>query len=122
VNTPVKPTKKYSFRIPLGELEQARSVARAHGITLTELIRLRLRNLSVPDRSGQQLRFESLHALTQELQYIGHNINQVTTAIHRANIRQHSIEPELCAFNQLLESYLASRERLRELMEQYLQP
>ena len=122
MNTPVKPTKKYSFRIPLGELEQARSVARAHGITLTELIRLRLRNLSVPDRSGQQLRFESLYALTQELQYIGHNINQVTTAIHRANIRQHSIEPELCAFNQLLESYLASRERLRVLMEQYLQP
>jgi hypothetical protein len=121
VNTPDK-KKKYSFRISIRELEQAKRVARAHGITLTDLIHLRLRNLPIPDRIEQQERFTAIHTLTQELQYIGHNINQVTAAIHRANIRRHPIAPELRSFNTLLETYIASRERLKNLLEQYLQP
>jgi hypothetical protein len=121
VNTPDK-KKKYSFRISLRELEQAKRVARAHGVTLTDLIHLRLRNLPIPDRTEQQERFTAIHTLTQELQYIGHNINQVTTAIHRANIRRNPIAPELQSFNQLLATYLSSRDQLKTLLEQYLYP
>jgi hypothetical protein len=116
------PKKMHSFRISVRELDQAKRVARAHGVTLTELIHLRLKNLPIPDRADQQTRLSSIHALTQELQYIGHNINQVTTAIHRANIRRHPIAPELSSFNTLLETYIASRDRLKTLLEQYLKP
>jgi ribosomal 50S subunit-associated protein YjgA (DUF615 family) len=112
----------YSFRIPGPELERARRVARAHGLSLTELIRLRLRDLPVPDRTEQQRRFEAIHALTREMQYIGHNINQVTVAIHRANRRGQSFGAALERFEGLLQAYLDTRERLRILLEQYQQP
>lgn len=119
---PLPPRTMYSFRIPAPELERARRVARAHGISLTELIRIRLRDLPVPDRAEQRQRFEAIHALTLELQYIGHNINQVTAAIHRANIRRQPFGSELGRFDSLLQAYLDSRERLRVLLEQYQRP
>ena len=122
MTTSTKPTRHCIFRMPHDELEKVRRTARAHGITLTELIRLRLRDLPLPDRTVEQERFTSIHALTREMQHIGHNINQVTAAIHRANKMNLPIGGEIQRFSVLLESYLTSRESLRSLLEKYLQP
>jgi hypothetical protein len=120
MTTPAKPSRHCIFRIPTAELEKARSVARDHGITLTELIRQRLQELPLPDRKVEQSRFAAIHGLTREMQYIGHNINQVTAAIHRANKMNLPIGGEMQRFAVLIESYLASRETLRSLLEKYL--
>jgi hypothetical protein len=122
MTTPTKPTRHCIFRMPHDELEKVRRTARAHGITLTDLIRLRLRDLPLPDRVAEQERFQCIHALTQEMQHIGHNINQVTAAIHRANKMNLPIGGEMQRFSVLLESYLANRETLRSLLEKYLHP
>jgi ABC-type transporter Mla subunit MlaD len=61
-----------------------------------------------------------MRVITRELQHIGHNINQVTTAIHRANKQSHPIDTLLAQFNVLLRSYLEAREKLKETIEKYV--
>ncbi len=120
--TPSKPSRLFSFRIPQEELDRARRVAESHGVTLTELIRIRLRELPVPDRAGRQERFELVQALTREMQYIGHNINQATAALHRAVRRNRPMGAELGRFTTQMEAYMGSRERLRACLEKFLEP
>jgi len=84
---------------------------------MTELIRYRLRNQDLPDRTFEQQAMEALEPITRELQQIGHNLNQATAALHRANLRMQPIGPELARFNQLLGAYLGTREALRTVLE-----
>ena len=108
------------FRIPPADLERVRKAARNRGIPLAELIRLRLQDLPLPDRNRQSERFDDLRVIGWELQQIGNNINQVTAAIHRANLRNLPADRALARFNALMESYLQSRDRLLSLFEKYL--
>ncbi len=120
MKTPRNPMRHCIFRIPAADLERARKTARTHGIPLAELIRLRLRDLPVPDRAGQRERFEALRVIGWEMQQIGNNINQAIAAIHRANLRNLPAQHALSRFNSLLESYLQSRDRLLSAIHEFL--
>ena len=114
--TPHTPTRKdgrFYVRMEKSEIERLRRVAQRRGLTMTELVRCRLRNQDPPDRAFQRAAWEALEPITRELQHIGHNLNQATAAVHRANLRMLPIGPELERFNRLLEAYLGTREALR---------
>jgi len=55
------------------------------GLTLTELIILLLKGNAIPDRKNQKQLYQHLSSITKEMNLIGKNINQLTTAIHQIN-------------------------------------
>jgi hypothetical protein len=115
--TPHRKDGRFYVRMEKTEIDRLRRIARSRGLTMAELIRYRLRNQDLPDRTFEQQAMEALEPITRELQQIGHNLNQATAALHRANLRMQPIGPELARFNQLLGAYLGTREALRTVLE-----
>ena len=118
--TPRRKDGRFYVRMETDELDRLRRIARSRGLSLTELLRYRLRDQTLPDRSLEREILASLDPIIRELQYIGHNINQATAALHRANLRRLPIGPELDRFNRLLDTYLSTRDTLRASLGQLL--
>ncbi len=90
--------------------------AKKNGITLTEFIITRSRGGTIPDRVYDKTIFTSIASLTTELNRIGNNINQATTALHQINKNQKIEQGDFERFLSLLECYLQSREALKQLL------
>lgn len=90
--------------------------AKKNGITLTEFIIIRSGGGTIPDRVYDKAIFTSIASLTTELNRIGNNINQATTALHQINKNQKIDQGDFERFLSLLESYLQSREALKQLL------
>jgi hypothetical protein len=113
VKTPTPRISQLHIRIETSELDRLRRLSKQRGVTMTEIIISRLRNLPIPDYAQQRELYEALRALTWEMNHIGNNINQVTVNLHimRKNRQPPGTEQE--AFNRLLSSYLVKLEEVR---------
>lgn len=103
METPHKTRKKYpGFYFRCSEEEKCRfqSLAKSKGMDLSKLIRLRLAgDQPLKDYTLEKEFFQQLHLLTREMSYIGHNLNQVTSALHQINNAQ---KIEAGEFSQLI--------------------
>ncbi len=113
MKTPTPRISQLHIRIETSELDRLRRLSKQRGVTMTEIIISRLRNLPIPDYAQQRELYEALRALTWEMNHIGNNINQVTVNLHimRKNRQPPGTEQE--AFNRLLSSYLVKLEEVR---------
>ncbi len=113
MKTPTPRISQLHIRIEASELDKLRRLSKQRGVTMTEIIISRLRNLPIPDYAHQRELYEVLRALTWEMNHIGNNINQVTVNLHimRKNRQPPGTEQE--AFNRLMASYLLKLEEVR---------
>ncbi len=113
MKTPTPRISQLHIRIEASELEKLRRLSKQRGVTMTEIIISRLRNLPIPDYAHQRELYEVLRSLTWEMNHIGNNINQVTVNLHimRKNRQPPGTQQE--AFNRLLASYLLKLEEVR---------
>lgn len=97
-----------------GEIE---TNAASLGMTVTDLILARCRNIPVKDRSLERQVYEAMMALTKEFNQIGRNINQAVTAIHTLKFTDMQRDKRLDEFNALFKQYLDKRDGLSILLE-----
>lgn len=87
--------------------------AKEMGVPLTELIIKLLKGQNVPDRKNQEQLFYHLSTITKEINMIGKNINQATTAIHQINNSNKMEMGEFSSFMALLNQYNNKQEELK---------
>ena len=86
-------------------------------LSITEFILLRCRDLPLRDKEGELKLYEAMMELTGEMNYIGNNINQAVTAIHKLKYTGGSGEECLGTFNKLFADYQSKRDRLATLLQ-----
>lgn len=96
--------------------KDCQELAKEMGLTLSELIILRLQNLPIDNKYDKDLKTQLL-LLKREMNAIGVNINQVTHAIHIERLLQSGAGKELAAFNDLLRVY---NERISEMNNSFI--
>lgn len=111
---------RISVRITVDKKKVYKKKAKDLGLNLTELVINLLEGLQPPDREAQNSLYAYLTKITKEMNHIGNNINQVTTAIHQ--IKNHGIIEmgEFNTFNKLLSEYNSKRENLREAINKIM--
>src|SRR5690625_2331621 len=101
-----------NIRISEEEKLKAEQAARKLGLSLTDLIKVRLKNIPVKDYEQERELVNAIHTLFNQINRIGHNINQVTKNIHLLKDDLKLPENELHQFNLLLSEYNESRKHL----------
>jgi antitoxin component of RelBE/YafQ-DinJ toxin-antitoxin module len=112
-----KKEERIDIRVSKEKKADIHKLAEKYGMTITELILARLDNLPVKDYTKENEILPVINALTQELGFIGNNINQVTVAIHQINNLNRTHQGELHEFNKLMKQYLEKRNELSEKLQ-----
>jgi hypothetical protein len=110
-------TSRIYFRVSSDKKAEIKKVAGKAGLSVTDLILARLENLPIKDYQKENQLLSKLNELTQELGFIGNNINQVTVAIHQIKNSQRMENGEFQEFNKLMEQYLTKRNELSESLQ-----
>ena len=90
------------------------------GMTVTELIIKRCKDLPVRDRGMERKIYEAMMALTTEMNYIGKNINQAVVGIHQLKFVNDNQIKRLDEFNALFKEYLSKRDHLSAALDNAL--
>lgn len=116
-NKKIKENKTSSIlvRIEPSSKKTYQLIAKQKGMTLSELIIARLRELPVDSIYDKELKTQLL-LLKREMNAIGININQVTHALNIAKNHWLSADIELRLFNELLNIY---NEKIAEMNSQF---
>lgn len=109
-----------NIRISEEEKLKAEQTARKLGLSLTDLIKIRLKNIQVKDYKQERELVNAIHSLFNQMNRIGLNINQVTKNIHLLKADLKLPENELQQFNLLLSEYNESRKHLFNKIESIL--
>ena len=112
--------KKLWIRLSAREKEKIKKIAKENGLSMTELVLLRCSGQSVVNKFDYNRYKASIHQVSQEINAIGNNINQVTHAIHIGNKKDISIHQQLKRFNELMAIYQESHSQLRILLKDAL--
>lgn len=87
------------------------------GMTVTELIIKRCKDLPVRDRGMERKIYQAMMELTTEMNYIGKNINQAVVAIHNLKFVDGQQNERLDKFNALFKEYLSKRDHISAVLE-----
>jgi hypothetical protein len=112
--------KKLWIRLSVREKEKIKKIAKENGLSMTELVLLRCSGQLVLNKFDYNGYKASIHEVSQEINAIGNNINQVTHAIHICNRKDISIHQQLMRFNELMAVYQESHSQLRTLLKEAL--
>jgi antitoxin component of RelBE/YafQ-DinJ toxin-antitoxin module len=105
---------RLDIRVTPDKKQEIKEIAKKLGLTMTELILTRLNDLPLKDYNKENEFLKVANELTQELGYIGNNINQVTIAIHQMKNSQKINQGEIIEFNKLMGLYNTKRNELSE--------
>lgn len=106
--------KRVEIRITEAQKKQLKQAAADNGMTMTELILLRIKDLPVPDRHYQDTLFQKLGDAAREINAIGNNLNQAVVALHLIK-NGHKIDAgDFERFLQLQETYNALLSGLKD--------
>src|SRR3954447_22964901 len=109
------------IRCTSDEKKKIGEMAASLHLSITEFILVRCRDLPLRDKEGERKLYEAMMELTGEMNYIGNNINQAVTAIHKLKFTGGSGEECLGTFNALFSQYISSRQKLANLLEKAVQ-
>lgn len=112
--------KKLWIRLSAREKEKLKKIAAVNGLSMTELVLLRCSGQLVVNKFDYNGYKASIHQVSQEINAIGNNINQVTHAIHICNKKDISIHQQIKEFNTLMAIYQESHSQLRILLKDAL--
>ncbi len=108
------------IRCTSNEKNQIEETAASLHLSVTEFILLRCSDLPLRDKEGERKLYQAMMALTGEMNYIGNNINQAVTAIHKLKFTGGSGEEYLATFNRLFADYQSKRDSLATLLQNSL--
>ena len=113
-------TRRLSIRLEEQEFLRLKKLGLNRGMTMTDIIHHRLRNLPIPDYTHERELFSHIQALTREMNHIGNNINQVTTNLHILRKNRQYPGQEMIRFNSLFQAYLEKRDDLKACLDKLL--
>lgn len=105
---------KIILRVAANDKIKYKKKAKDLGISLSELILSLLEGLPPPDRKQYESLYLYISKLTTEMNYIGNNINQVTTVIHQTKNNGQLDMSDFNTFNKLFQEYNSKRDSLKE--------
>ena len=112
----MKQNKTCQIHVRVTEEEKAKlkKTATQAGLTITEIISARLKDMPVKNYQKENEFLLKLNELTQQLGYIGNNINQVTVSIHQIKSSLLMDSEPINEFNSLMRQYLETRSELSD--------
>ncbi|MBS1666675.1 MAG: plasmid mobilization relaxosome protein MobC [Bacteroidetes bacterium] len=111
-----KETKLW-LRVSKSEKEKIKKISSENGLNMTEFVLHSCMRKTVQNKTDYNLYKAAIHQVSQEINAIGNNINQVTHAIHIHNKKGISIEKQIEQFNELMSHYLKAHEEMRNLLK-----
>jgi hypothetical protein len=83
------------IRLSSHELERFKSLAKKRGLSLTELVQLRIRNKPLPDRNWEKELQSMMSEFVTAVNRIGNNIEQVKLNLHILRGRREAPHPAM---------------------------
>jgi tRNA(Ser,Leu) C12 N-acetylase TAN1 len=108
------------LRLNTKEKESLKVLAKQRGITLTKLVLSCLSNKSVPDYRARLKLLDGVAIIVKEMNAIGNNINQVTTAIHQIKLSRKMPVNEYELIMEYIIKYQAKEQEIKLLIQQLL--
>ena len=105
-----------NFRMTKSLKEKLRQQADEMGISMREIIEHRIENMPIVDNRTKKDRFEAIHTLCKEINYIGKNINQITIALRQIRSNRKIEEGDFLMLVQELKKYNEKRNEISELL------
>jgi hypothetical protein len=93
------------IRLSSHELERFKSLAKKRGLSLTELVQLRIRNKPLPDRNWEKDLQSVISEFVMAGNRVGDNIDQVKLNLHILRRRREEPHPAMEEFNRLYTTY-----------------
>jgi hypothetical protein len=110
--------KQLKIRLSTEELERFKTLAKNRGLTLTEVVLLRMRNKLLPDRIWEREMRSVMGEFVTAVNRIDNNINQTKINLLILNRKREAPNPAREEFHQLYKTYRESIERIgRKLYE-----
>ena len=78
-----KKSGRLEIRIAKSDKERLEKMATLFGISMAEIITNLIKDIPITDRKMNREKFQAVHSLCKEINYIGNNINQITIALRQ---------------------------------------
>ena len=105
-----------NFRMTKSLKEKLGKQAKELGTSMRKIIEHRIEDIQLPDNRIKKEQFEAIHALCKEINYIGKNINQITTAIRQIRADRKIEDGEFFMLMEELKKYNVMRNEIGELL------
>jgi hypothetical protein len=111
---------QFNLRMTRSLKEKLKQQADEMGTSMREIIEYRIKDLPIIDNRSKKERFEAIHALCKEINYIGKNINQITIALRQIRSDRKIEDGDFLMLVQELKKYNEKRNEISELLDRNL--
>ena len=111
-----KKSGRLEIRITEANKKHLEERANSFGITMAEIITGFIDGSPVVDKKTKNEKFQAIHTLCKEINYIGKNINQITIAIRQINSGKKIEDGEFKILAQELKKYNEKQDEISELL------
>ena len=112
----IKKSERLEIRISKTDKKCIEEKARSFGISMAEIVTNLINDIPITDRKSKDERFQAVHALCKEINYIGNNINQITIALRQIRADKKIPDGEFEMIEEQLKKYNEKRNEISELL------
>ena len=116
----IKKSERLEIRITEANKKCIEEMARTFGISMAEIVTNLINNIPITNRKSKDERFQAVHALCKEINYIGNNINQITIALRQIRADKKIPDGEYISIEEQLKKYNEKRNEISELLTRNL--
>ena len=107
---------RLEIRIAKSDKERLEKMATLFGISMAEIITSLIKDIPITDRKMNDEKFQAVHSLCKEINYIGNNINQITIALRQIRTDKKIPDGEYKLLEEQLKKYNEKRNEISELL------
>ena len=107
---------QFNLRMTKSLKEKLKNKADEMGISMREIIEHRIEDMPIVDNRAKKEKFEAIHALCKEINYIGKNINQITIALRQIRSNKKIEDGDFLMLIQELKKYNEKRNEISDLL------
>lgn len=111
---------QFNLRMTRSLKEKLKQQADEMSTSMREIIEHRIEESPIVDNRIKKERFEAIHALCKEINYIGKNINQITIALRQIRSDRKIEDGDFSMLVQELKKYNEKRNEISELLDKNL--
>ena len=112
----LKKCERLEIRITKADKERLEEKANLFGISVAEIITNLIKDIPITDRKLKNEKFQAVHSLCKEINYIGNNINQITIALRQIRADKKIPDGEYELLEDQLKKYNEKRNEISELL------